>query len=90
MVAGIARVENFLCLVTKQFVYRMRCMRKDLFVGALKKEFRKIESLEKYIAIKNNRLEKHYRKWEKSRDDMLEERALEDLQDFVQQYVQGQ
>ena len=59
----ISHVANFVCLITKQYIYAQRCLRKDLHFSVLKAHLRKIECLEKYIAIKNNKLITHNRKW---------------------------
>ena len=54
---------NFLCLVTKQYIYRQRCLKQDLNINELLSIFNSIENMEKYIAVKNNNLVKHSKKW---------------------------
>ena len=54
---------NFLCLLTKQFIYRQRCMKGNIHFCALKRVIIHVESIEKYLAMKNNRLNVHIRKW---------------------------
>ena len=56
-------VVNFICLVTKQFIYRQRCLKQDLHFPILKGYLGQIENIEKYIATKNSNLTKHNRKW---------------------------
>ena len=56
-------VANFLCLVTKQYIYRQRCFKKELRFKELEVIFVKTESIEKYIAMKNGKIVKHNRKW---------------------------
>ena len=56
-------VINFLCLITKQFIYRQRCLGKSIDFPILKAEIKKIESIEKYIATKNGKIHIHERKW---------------------------
>ena len=55
---------DFLCLVTKQFLYRQRCLKCDnpRFVD-LKMEFLTLKNIEKYIAVKHNHIAKYNRKW---------------------------
>ena len=54
---------NTLCLVTKQYIYRQRCLDKPLNMIELRYEFEKTKNIEKFIAVKNNRLLVHNRKW---------------------------
>ena len=56
-------IANFLCLVTKQFIYSQRCMRGQLSFTILKTRIRALHNVEKYIAVKNNRSAQHVRKW---------------------------
>ena len=56
-------VANFLCLIVKYYIYSQRCQRKSLHFPILKGLMISIENIEKYIALKNDRLSKHYRKW---------------------------
>ena len=56
-------IINFICLITKQFIYRQRCMGGALHFPILREIIRSTENIEKYIAIKNDRLYIHNRKW---------------------------
>ena len=56
-------VINFICLLTKQYIYRQRCLGKDLSVVHLKTIIVKTQAVEKYIAVKNSRLVVHEKKW---------------------------
>ena len=56
-------VVNFLCLVTKQFIYSQRCLKRSLNFPALKALYRHIRNVEKFIAVKNNRVAIHAKKW---------------------------
>ena len=56
-------VANFVCLVTKQYIYRCKCQKKDMSFEEWKQVLRQIESVEKYIAIQSGRYVKHVRKW---------------------------
>ena len=57
-----ADVVNLLCLLTKQYIYKQRCLGKKLSWGKLRKLFLHIENVEKYIAISNGRLNYHTKK----------------------------
>ena len=50
-------------LIGKQYVYRQRCLKEPIQFQALKAQIFHIESIEKYIAIKNNRLRVHQKNW---------------------------
>ena len=57
-------VKNFLCLVTKQYIYAQRCLGKMPNYNELIAKIRQIKNMERYIAIKNNKLRKHQQKWD--------------------------
>ena len=61
----ISRLEviNFICLIVKQYVYQNRCLGKDLHIVEVKKVVTSIRCIERYIAIKNNKLPIHDKKW---------------------------
>ncbi len=54
---------NTLCLTTTQYLYSCRCLKVIPNFACLKQTFLDMHSLEKYIAIKNNKLKKHEIKW---------------------------
>ena len=56
---------NLLCLITKQYIYRQRCMKQPLVFEQVKQIFMCIQNTEKYIAIKNGNMSKHLKKWNK-------------------------
>ena len=56
-------VINFLCLVTKQYIYRQRCSQSTLHFPVLIQMFMNLENIEKYIAMKNSKERQHQRKW---------------------------
>ena len=72
LIKGKGKIINFICLVTKQYIYRQRCQKGNLSFVALERHIKQMENVEKYIAIKNNRLNVHVKKWSGSlsqRDD---------------------
>ena len=54
---------NTLCLITKQFLYAQRCKKTIPDANCLKSIFDTYQSVEKYIATKNNKLDIYNEKW---------------------------
>ena len=79
-------VANFICLIVKQYIYRQKCLQKVLSIDELKAQIEKIERMEKYIATKNNKLNKHVTKWEKSRNHKQGQPGVS-LSDWLQEYM---
>ena len=57
------RLLNMICLLTKQYIYKQKCLGNPLNVHELKQTVVNIERLERYIAIKNGNLSSHEKKW---------------------------
>ena len=57
------KVSKFICLLTKQFRYKQRCLKLTIDFPILKTHINRIENIEKYIAIKNDKLKLHLEKW---------------------------
>ena len=62
-VSRSVHINNFICLLFKQYVYRQRCLGRNLNFTDFNVYVKEIEYMEKYIATKNNSLGKHQRKW---------------------------
>ena len=58
-----SHVLNFICLVTKQYIYSQRCLKKMPLFNILVNIINRVRNIEKFIAIKNNRQIRYYRKW---------------------------
>ena len=56
-------IINFLCLVTKQYIYKQRCLKKELSKTELSTTFRSLKNTELFIAKKNNKEYLHRQKW---------------------------
>ena len=56
-------IANFLCLLTKYYIYSQRCLANNINRAGLFALYRSTHNIEKYIAIKNNRLSTHRKKW---------------------------
>ena len=54
---------NTICIVVTQYIYSVRCLKKIPNFACLKSKILDAHNLEKYIAIKNNKLKKHEIKW---------------------------
>ena len=54
---------NCLFLVTKQYLYACRCLNEKPNFGSLESKIKYYISVEKYIAIKNGKLDLHQTKW---------------------------
>ena len=59
-----SHIINFLCLIMKQYVYRQRCLKKPLIFEEYRTIIIQTNGIEKYIAKKNQKLYKHFRKWD--------------------------
>ena len=59
-------VVNAICLISKQYLYRTRCLGQLPQANELKLVVKKTESIEKYIAIKNSKVRTHNKKWNRS------------------------
>ena len=58
-----SHIGNLICLLAKQYIYVQRCFRTSLSFSDFCNRLRHIENMEKYIAIKNNKLDVHIIKW---------------------------
>ena len=72
---------NFICLLSKQYIYRQRCFKESLSFPVLQAQFRRMENVEKYIAVKNNKLQKHLKKWNAGSN------SIDNFSEFVTNYV---
>ncbi len=54
---------NTIGLITLQYIYASRCLKKLPGFAQLKSKILDVQNIEKYIAIKNDRLKKHEIKW---------------------------
>ena len=56
-------IKNFICLVTKQYIYRQRCQKETLSIEQLITLIVDIKRFEKMRALETNNLLKHCKKW---------------------------
>ncbi len=54
---------NTIVLVTLQYIYASRCLGNIPNFGQLKAKIMDIQNIEKYIAVKNDKMKKHENKW---------------------------
>ena len=74
-------VVNFVCLIAKQYVYRKRCQKDIPSFVELKRMILSIQNVEKYIAVKNNKLSTHLKKWGNPVDLSI--------QNFIMRYIEN-
>ena len=56
-------VKNFICLLTKQYIYRQQCYGQKPNYNQLSVLIYEHKNIEKYIATKNNKIGKYVKKW---------------------------
>ena len=74
---------NFICLLTKQFIYRQRCAKESLTFTVLKNYVERMKNIEKYIAIKNNKMRVYNKKW------LANDSTINQLGIFVNEYCEN-
>ena len=84
LVDNPANIVNFLCLITKQYIYSSKCMKNSLSFSELKMRIGRIENIEKYIATKNETVSKHLSKWS---DGCRKENVNLELANFITNYI---
>ena len=70
-------IVNFIVLIFKQYIYSQRCLKKELKWQELKGKIKTIERVERYIAVKNNKVHLHAKKWG---------RKISSLNEFISEY----
>ena len=55
--------SNLICLITKQYIYRQRCLGKELKIQELTSSIYNVKNIEKYYAVKDFKLKKFYIRW---------------------------
>ena len=81
IVQSWSHIKNFACLVTKYYVYRQRCLKKTVTFEGFKLYCDRIQHMEKYYAIKNQKLHRHFKKWKIDNFDN------ESLNNYIMQYA---
>ena len=56
-------IVGFLKILVKKYIYRQRCIQKPLSCVEIASIVKKQENMERYIAIKNDKLQIHLKKW---------------------------
>ena len=79
-------VVNFICLITKQFIYRQCCCKEQIHFNTVICVVNKVENIEKYIASKNGKLKVHMRKWHKNASS---NNGVENVNEFLNQYIEN-
>lgn len=76
-------VFNFIVLITKQFIYRTRCLNTRLSFKDLLYYIDHVYLIEEFIAKKNHKWNLHVRKWKVYKPSLQEE----NVQTFVHNYI---
>ena len=79
-------IANMICLIVKYYLYRIRCMGENLNVCAFEREISSIHNIEKYIAVKNDKLFKHQKKWWSTSDNEGGTELNNNMSNFVMEY----
>ena len=58
------KIQNYIVLITLQYIYRQRCLSVSLSFKELRSIIWNCQAIEKYIAQSKNLLSKHVRKWQ--------------------------
>ena len=58
-----SKIINFVCLLSKIYIYRQRCLKMSINLQGIKMFVSSVENLEKYIACKNGKVNQHEKKW---------------------------
>ena len=80
-------IANFICLLTKYYIYSYRCLKKELSFVTLKAMVNNTKNVEKYIALKNNKITIHHRKWSGGPGNVSNVINDVDIREYVMQYV---
>ena len=76
-------IVNLVILIAKQYIYRQRCRKKMLHMPEIKAKVLETKCTEKYIAIKNNCLEKHLLKWTQTEEQEVDG----NMSVYIQRYL---
>ena len=77
------KVANFICLLTKQYIYSQRCLKKPLSWPGLREKICHVERVEKYIARKNGKIDAHINKWSPARTVTQEVTLDQYINDYI-------
>ena len=80
-------VKNYVCLITKQYIYRQRCLGKNLNPPELKSLLIETQNIEKYIAVKNNKENRYESKWNPDFRPECPSNVTDPPTNYVHQYI---
>ena len=78
-------IINTLGLFLKQYIYRNRCLDTRMSFENYNRYINKVKNIEKYIAIKNDKMSLYYAKWEPEKSMS---NRFGNLQNFINEYVE--
>ena len=68
----IGHIKNFMSLVAKHYIYKQCCFNKPIKFEELKSTIIGLKKIERYYAMRSNKLNKHCKKWNISIDESFE------------------
>ena len=78
---------NFIALVVKSYLYTVRCKSKLPNIIEIRKYVEKLQRYEYYYAIKNNKIDKHCKKWCLTYKRTDTENVMENDNEYAIQYI---
>ena len=74
-------VANTIGLYIKQYLYKQRCLKEAVSFAHVKASIAKLKSMEKYIAVRDNKIMLYRKKWE------YRTRTEENIYNYTEQYI---
>ena len=78
-------IVNFICIIVKQYIYCQRCFKKSVTFNDVRSKILHVERVEKYIAMRNDKMHIHERKWGTYRSN--EANVKNALQNYIHGYI---
>ena len=82
LIPKVGRIKNFICLLGKYYIYRQRCMLKEVNFVEFKNMVYNHQKIEKYYATKHGKLHTYLRKW-----FGIKASKEKTIVDYIQQYM---
>ena len=82
-------LANIIGLIAKQYIYRQRCYKKLPRLNECRNIILNVKNSERYIAAKNGKLSKHESKWNPKTVDENRHVEMQNIEIYIEQYVQN-
>ena len=90
LVDNPGKIQNFICLLAKQYIYSKRCLLQNIEYYEFVAKVRRIKAMEKYNATQSNKLGIFKRKWGETDGNQEKESTEMDNTNFITQYINSQ